>query len=323
MKKCYICQDTFKVQKCGKEGEYKGKLLCNKHYLQVKRKGVVIDDKPSRRRDERKCDICEDTFKVKQFKNEGVFQGFLLCSKHFAQARDHGEITDPFPSHMRQKRICTACGTSENVIYYSKEGIFLCRRHYDQKYTIGKILTRTKFDKNEIIEYDDYAEVILYNIKNEEVSRAKIDLDDIGLISKYKWYLGSHTYATTRIYDKNGKGRNYAMHKILTGTSSEIIDHKNRDTLDNRRVNLVLSDKSKNAINAGLRRNNSSGVTGVSFSKRTNLWRAYINYNKKRIELGWFKELNEAIKARLLAEKQYYPENPPQKHLFNEHGIEG
>jgi hypothetical protein len=322
-KDCCVCGDTYKVMKFGKDGDYKDHFLCNKHFYQVNRNGEVSDSFPSRRRDRRVCDICEDDYKVKQVKTYEGFLGMLLCSKHYTQVRDNGKIIDKNKSHLREERVCRVCNTEDNVIYYQKEAIFLCRKHYDQKYLYGKILKRTVFDKNEIFIKEDYAEVVLYNRNHEEVARSLIDLGDVDLIREHKWYLGSQGYPSTRIYSKNGEGRNFGMHKIITNTTKEIIDHKNRNRLDNRRFNLIISNKSKNAVNSNLRANNSSGVTGVSFSKRQNKWRSYISSNGKRLELGWFKDLEIAVKERLFAEIKYYPDNPPQKHLFLEYGIEG
>lgn len=50
--------------------------------------------------------------------------------------------------------------------------------------------------------------------------------------------------------------------------------------------------------------------------------RVYINYKKKRIELGRRENKEEAIKLRLLAELKYYGKNAPQHHLFKQYGIE-
>lgn len=62
----------------------------------------------------------------------------------------------------------------------------------------------------------------------------------------------------------------------------------------------------ENNYNKTLQSNNTSGKTGVNFSKTFNKWRAYIEYNRKRIELGYFIEKEDAIQARLKAELQYY-----------------
>lgn len=40
-------------------------------------------------------------------------------------------------------------------------------------------MRRTKFTPNELILHQDYAELILRNIKHEEVGRVKVDVSDI------------------------------------------------------------------------------------------------------------------------------------------------
>ena len=51
------------------------------------------------------------------------------------------------------------------------------------------------------------------------------------------------------------------------------------------------------------------------------MWQVYISVDKKKIHLGWCSNKEEAIKIRLLAESKYYGEFAPQKHLFEEYGI--
>lgn len=95
--------------------------------------------------------------------------------------------------------------------------------------------------------------------------------------------------------------------KIKYGTynNKNIIDHLSRDTDDNRKCNLFLKTNQKNSHNRGLSKTNTSGKTGVSFSKEKNLWVAYITVNYKTIHLGDFKDINEAILAREKAEKEF------------------
>lgn len=59
----------------------------------------------------------------------------------------------------------------------------------------------------------------------------------------------------------------------------------------------------ENSISGKTRTTNTSGVTGVSFKKSTDRWIAYIKYKGKLIQLGSFKEKNEAIQARKEAEE--------------------
>lgn len=55
-----------------------------------------------------------------------------------------------------------------------------------------------------------------------------------------------------------------------------------------------------------LSRNNTSGTTGVCYSKRNKCWVAYINFRNKRINLGGYKQKEDAIKARKAAEEKYF-----------------
>lgn len=52
-------------------------------------------------------------------------------------------------------------------------------------------------------------------------------------------------------------------------------------------------------------KNNTTGVRGVSFETRSQKYRAYISYNKKRFYLGYFTDLDAAIYARNQAEDFY------------------
>ncbi len=82
-----------------------------------------------------------------------------------------------------------------------------------------------------------------------------------------------------------------------------VVDHLNGTRSDNRIVNLRLTTQSENIINAKLQRNSTSGFRGVSWCKSRNSWEVSINHNRNRHYLGRFATLEEAITARLQAEK--------------------
>jgi len=44
------------------------------------------------------------------------------------------------------------------------------------------------------------------------------------------------------------------------------------------------------------------------FSERDRLWHSYIALNGKRINLGWFKNFDDAVKKRMEAEEKCYKE---------------
>ena len=88
---------------------------------------------------------------------------------------------------------------------------------------------------------------------------------------------------------------------------ASFVDHINQDKLDNRRTNLRFVDGLRSSMNMPLRSDNSTGVTGVSNKLKggSKGYRAYITVNKKRIELGTYKTLEDAMNARRAAEDHY------------------
>ena len=56
-----------------------------------------------------------------------------------------------------------------------------------------------------------------------------------------------------------------------------------------------------------LQRNNKSGHRGVSWNARSHKWRATIKKDGKSISLGFFNDIEEAVKQRQLAEDRLFP----------------
>ena len=55
-----------------------------------------------------------------------------------------------------------------------------------------------------------------------------------------------------------------------------------------------------------LRKDNTSGCKGVHWFKKTKKWNVRISYKGRRICIGHFKDLKEAIKEREMAEIKYH-----------------
>lgn len=67
--------------------------------------------------------------------------------------------------------------------------ILLCAKHYSQMKNHGKILERTIFDKNEIIEDGEIAYIVLYDKKCNEVGRTIIDSKNVDIVKVANlWY---------------------------------------------------------------------------------------------------------------------------------------
>ena len=146
------------------------------------------------------------------------------------------------------------------------------------------------------------------------------DLEDYEQIKNYCW--------SERI-DKDGYSSLIAWDCILQKTIKmhyllgfKKCDHKDRNLLNNRRINLRTATVSENARNRSVQKNNTSGVTGVNWYNQGNKWRAQIGYNKQIIYLGSFNDKEGAIKTRLMAELKYYGiDFAPQRHLFEKYNI--
>lgn len=72
------------------DGEYKNKILCNKHYQHLYRYGKIIPDKSDR------CSICGNSDKklTRVSKKYPEYQGLTLCLKHYNQLIHYGYIRD-------------------------------------------------------------------------------------------------------------------------------------------------------------------------------------------------------------------------------------
>ena len=88
-----------------------------------------------------------------------------------------------------------------------------------------------------------------------------------------------------------------------------------------KKENLRKATHQQNSCNRSLRKDNTSGVTGVYFDKTNNNWYASITIFGKHIKLGTFANKEDAIKARLNAEVKYFKEFAPQSELYEEYNI--
>lgn len=135
---------------------------------------------------------------------------------------------------------------------------------------------------------------IIYTSNNQPVV---VDSSDYEWLSKYSWFISlcPNSYVRTCVHGKSIK-----MHRMIAGVTDPKIkvDHKDRDVLNNRRENLRVGTQGQNTFNQGLRSNSSTGYKGVSFIKRLGKFCAYIDANKKRINIGCFLTAEEASKAR-------------------------
>jgi len=96
------------------------------------------------------------------------------------------------------------------------------------------------------------------------------DYEDLYLVEMHTWccsdgYVSTRTSGSTTLQFFH----NLAMKHIPTDIT---VDHINRNCLDKRKSNLRLVNQRIQSINHGIKSNNMSGVTGVSYYKNTKGW---------------------------------------------------
>lgn len=129
---------------------------------------------------------------------------------------------------------------------------------------------------------------------------ATIDEEDLEIVTGMAWHAvqaGSEFYAAHTHRISPTKCERIYMHRlILKPPEGMLVDHVNRDTLDNRRCNLRFATKGQNAANSKQRNRLHSRYRGVSQWRGSEEWIAIISRNNATISLGSY--ANEADAAR-------------------------
>ena len=73
-----------------------------------------------------------------------------------------------------------------------------------------------------------------------------------------------------------------------------MLDHKNQVKNDNRITNLQLSSHLDNAKNICMMKSNTSGITGVHWSKQANKWLVQCVVKGRTFNLGYYVDIEEA-----------------------------
>ena len=126
--------------------------------------------------------------------------------------------------------------------------------------------------KNKFTILGDYVEIELQN-----GLKTLIDLEDLEKVSVMGWYAkyDSHTNG----YYVCGGTCGIRLHRLIMDTPShQVVDHINRDTLDNRKRNLRNTDNAGNMKNLSIRKDNRSGRKGISYE------------TNRRFKVEWYED---------------------------------
>lgn len=156
---------------------------------------------------------------------------------------------------------------------------------------------------NEYIIKDTHAEMIIDSPKYGR-KIIKIDIEDINKCKKYRWSIRKNGNKNLLFYVvaycNENKSQVIRLHRYIMNCPEElVVDHVNHDTFDNRKENLKICTREVNSWN---RKDNKSGIVGVSYDKNHNYWVAKMG-NKV---LGNRKDKTKAIELRKQAEIKYF-----------------
>jgi len=153
-----------------------------------------------------------------------------------------------------------------------------------------------------------------FNINSPKygIKQILIDDEDWDRIKKHKWCIiktQNNFYVVTNIIENKCK-RSLRLHRLIMKikNSKILVDHKNLDTLDNRKQNLRICTQAQNMMNRGKTIINNNGYKGVDWLIKNKRWRARIKLNYKQINLGHFKNKKDAAIAYNNAASKYHGE---------------
>lgn len=182
-------------------------------------------------------------------------------------------------------------------------------RHVD-KDTLNNCKSNLKVYSKEMI--NDYEEVengtvaiILRDKHGKEKARTLIDKEELERVKAngYTWFyfVGN---GDPYVVANASEGRIYLHRFIMNTPNGMVTDHRNHNTLDNRKGNLVNATTSQNQQNRrGARKGSRSGIRGVSWDETNQDWIVSV----KGTYYGRFKDVE---KAKKIAEEKIKEQMP-------------
>jgi hypothetical protein len=122
-----------------------------------------------------------------------------------------------------------------------------------------------------------------------------VDDEDYDFLMQWKWYARASRNGFYATRTDNNTGQAIWMHKeIIKVPKGKVVDHINRNSLDNQKQNLRICSQQENCFNRG--KFQDKHLKGVNFSRGA--WTAYIKINGKQINLGRFSSEHKAALVR-------------------------
>jgi len=192
-------------------------------------------------------------------------------------------------------KVCVVCGGKFSVHI---DGEPYCNKHYCRikKYGSPERHPRKSTNKFEIV-----GDVL--KITTAKGFEILADAEELEKLKHYSWCVSAQGYAVANI-----KGRVVKMNRYILGLDNcvgKIVDHINKNKLDNRKTNLRFCSPKDNARNISVSKNSKSQVLGVRKTKYGK-YNVRIVADRKEHHIGNFENIEDAIFARRKAEIKYH-----------------
>lgn len=194
------------------------------------------------------------------------------------------------------KAYCDYCGIE--IIGRCQAHLHRVKKHFcTRKHRVLSTLNKIKYK-------DNY--VVLEVFCGEKKGECLIDVDDyenrikpLGI--KIFMYKTGYCYFCLR-------NKKIKLHRFLIGINEKyiVIDHINRNPLDNRKGNLRIANTILNTYNKDFSSNSTSKVKGVSWNKAMQKWRGQVQINGVRKYTQPYKNFEECcLVTKKMREKMY------------------
>jgi hypothetical protein len=163
---------------------------------------------------------------------------------------------------------------------------------------------KLKVKRHKVIQPDDPSIRIIPLTQSQNCI---VDAADFEWLNQWNWHACWDPKTKSFYALRKELGNTISMARVILDCSeSEMADHKNRKTLDNRRENIRKATPYQNCANRWADSKNSSGYRGVYWDKQTEQWKTSIRHRGKFIHLGYFHLLEDAVNARNEAVQKYH-----------------
>ncbi len=204
---------------------------------------------------------------------------------------------------------CTKCGIEKPLDSFHKDkhskdgytyGCRACNRALSRKYENSGLRSTPRKPYSNIIRSSDYTGAIEVKVYGKNDLWFIIDIDDFEKYIDYKFYMSSGYVSIAP------ETRKISLHRFLLHAG--MVDHVNRNKLDNRKSNLRSANRYQNRANSGPHKRNKLGYKGVTANSGCTTYQSRICANGTRICIGSYPTAIEAALAYDDAAKKYHGE---------------